>query len=165
MSGALTLMSLAVITAPLTPRAQTRAAFEVASVKPNTSGPGAFAIHVQPGGRFTATNVTVRALIQSAYGLQAVQITGGAGWLNTDRFDIVAKGDGGDQDRVPLMLRSLLADRFKLIVRTETREAPIYALAVAKSDGTLGAEAAAPAARSDAARKQRAYRLFRAVRV
>jgi uncharacterized protein (TIGR03435 family) len=139
-SVALTLMFLAVITAPLTARAQTRAEFEVSSVKPNTSGPGAFAINALPGGRFTATNVTVRALIQSAYGLQAVQITGGPGWLNTDRFDIVAKGEGGDPGRVPLMLRSLLADRFKLVVRAETRDAPIYALAVARSDGTLGAD-------------------------
>ena len=132
------LTALAAVTAPLTPRAQTRAEFEVASIKPNNSGLGAFAITSQPGGRLTATNVTVRAPIQFGYGLQATQITEGPGWLRTDRFDIVAKGERADEGRVPSMLRSLLADRFKRIVRTETRDTPIYALAVAKSDGTLG---------------------------
>ena len=135
---ALVLTSLCIIAAPPTPRAQTRAEFEVASVKSSGSGTGGFSITTQPGGRFTATNVTARALIQTAYGLQPVQITGGPGWLNTDRFDVVAKGDGDDPGRVALMLRSLLADRFKLVVRTESRDMPIYALAVARSGGAHG---------------------------
>jgi len=113
--------------------------FEVASIKPNRSGPGPLAINTLPGGRFTATNVTLRALIQNAYRVQASQITGGPSWLNTDRFDIVAKGDDADDaNRMQQRLRTLLADRFKLVIRTETRDAPIYALTVARSDGRLG---------------------------
>jgi uncharacterized protein (TIGR03435 family) len=116
-----------------------RVEFEVASIKPNPSGPGPLAINTLPGGRFTATNVTLRALIQNAYRVQTVQISGGPSWINSDRFDIVAKGaDQDDASRMQLRLRSLLADRFKLVIRTETREMPIYALTVARADGRLG---------------------------
>src|SRR5689334_10199694 len=89
-----------------------RIEFEVASIKPNPSGPGPLAINTLPGGRFTATNVTLRALIQNAYRVQTVQISGGPSWINTDRFDIVAKGDDQDDaSRMQLRLRALLADR------------------------------------------------------
>src|SRR5207253_2697585 len=72
--------------------------FEVASVKPTRSGPGPVRIETQPGGRFTATNVTLRALIQNAYRVQSFQVVGGPDWLNADRFDIVAKADTGEGD-------------------------------------------------------------------
>jgi uncharacterized protein (TIGR03435 family) len=128
-------------------------AFEVASVKPNKSGDGRVMLGNQPG-RFTATNVTLRMLIRTAYQLQDFQISGGPNWLASDRFDIVAKIEAGDQDAMPagppvpgqgptrlqLMIRSLLADRFKLTVHTETKEEPIYALVLARSDGRLGPE-------------------------
>src|SRR6266705_3108674 len=126
-------------------------AFEVASIKPNTSGDGRIMLGNQPG-RFTATNVTLRLLIRNAYQLQDFQISGGPGWLASDHFDIVAKIEAGVQDAMPigppvpgqgptplqLMLRSLLTERFKLAVHSETKEQPIYALVLARSDGRLG---------------------------
>ena len=133
--------------------------FEVASIKPNNSGDGRVLLGNQPG-RFTATNVTVRQLIRNAYQLQDFQITGGPGWLASDHYDIVAKIDAGVQEQInaargggsvgpaavpgqgptplQLMLRSLLAERFKLATHTETKDSPIYALVVARSDGRLG---------------------------
>jgi uncharacterized protein (TIGR03435 family) len=125
--------------------------FEVASIKPNKSGDGRVMLGIQPGGRFTATNVTLRMLIRNAYQLQDFQITGGPSWLADDRFDIVAKAEdgagmidafraaqSGEPSRGQLMMRALLADRFKLVVHNETKEMPIYALIVARSDGKLG---------------------------
>jgi uncharacterized protein (TIGR03435 family) len=125
--------------------------FEVASIKPNKSGDGRVLLGIQPGGRFTATNVTLRMLIRNAYQLQDFQITGGPGWLAEDHFDIVAKAESGDglgdpfradqsgqPSRGQLMIRALLAERFKLVVHDETRDMPIYALVVARSDGKLG---------------------------
>jgi bla regulator protein blaR1 len=126
--------------------------FEVASVKPNNSGDGRVMVQNQPGGRFTATNVTLRLLIRQAYQLQDFQITGGPGWLNDDHFDIVAKADGTQQDAfvaqqrgggptpTQLMMRALLAERFNLVVHNETKDQPIYALILARSDGRLGPE-------------------------
>jgi uncharacterized protein (TIGR03435 family) len=66
-------------------------------------------------------------------------LVGGPSWLDSERFDIVAKApEGSRPDQTPLMLRGLLADRFKLKVHGEKREVPIYALMLARSDGKLG---------------------------
>ena len=119
--------------------------FEVASVKPNKSGEGFIRFGLQPGGRFTAQNVPARELIRFAYNVQPFQIEGGPGWLNSDRFDVTAKAEGdfppigpGQSGPMQLMMQNLLADRFKLKVRRETKEMPIYALVLARSDGRLG---------------------------
>jgi len=131
--------------------AQPNPQFEVASIKPNKSGDMRVMMSVQPGGRFTATNVTLRMMIRNAYQLQEFQITGGPSWIADERFDIVAKAETGDQmgdpfraeqtgqpSRGQLMIRALLADRFKLVVHDENKEMPIYALVLARSDGKLG---------------------------
>jgi uncharacterized protein (TIGR03435 family) len=129
-------------------------AFEVASIKPNNSGDGRVMLQNQPG-RFAATNVTLKMLIRNAYQLQEFQITGGPSWIASDHFDIIAKIEATDADaqapppgpgaipgqgpsRLQLMLRTLLADRFKLQIHEETKDQPIYALILARSDGKLG---------------------------
>ncbi|MGH9140148.1 MAG: TIGR03435 family protein [Vicinamibacterales bacterium] len=113
--------------------------FEVASVKPNESGDRRVSIEVSPGGRFRATNAPLRSLIRIAYQLQDVQLAGGPKWLDDERFDIVAKGDGSPApDQIRLMLQSLLAERFKLTLRRETRDLPLYALVMARKDGRWG---------------------------
>ena len=139
-------------------------AFEVASVKLNTSRAGERNFDLAPGGRFTATRATLRDLITVAYQLpngrlrDDSQIAGGPSWIDSDRFDIVAKAEGDSAridaggisagaarpaeisaiDQVRLMLRALLADRFKLTVRNEVRELPVFALVMARNDGRLG---------------------------
>ena len=120
--------------------------FEVASVKPNTSGDGRVMIGVQPGGRYTATNVPLRFLIRNAYGIQDFQLVGAPDWIDSERFDIIAKAEsdigppvpGGPPSPIQLMLRSLLGDRFKLSLHSEIWELPIYALVLARPDGKLG---------------------------
>jgi uncharacterized protein (TIGR03435 family) len=125
-------------------------AFEVASIKPNNSGDGRVFAQMQPG-RMTMTNVTLKLLIRQAYQLQDFQITGGPGWITSDHFDINAKmpdgfqptpgpppPPGGPPGPTQLMLRALLAERFKLVVHNETKDSSIYALIVARSDGKLG---------------------------
>ena len=121
--------------------------FEVASVKSNKSGDGRVMIGGPPG-RFNVTNMPLRGIIGFAFAIQPFQLVGGPEWINGDRFDIVAKvqadtppaamfgaGSPGPTQR---MLQHLLADRFKLKVHTETRDMPIYALVLARSDGKLG---------------------------
>ena len=49
---------------------------------------------IQPGGRFTTVNVPLWDLIRQVYGLQRSQLVGGPDWMETARFDIVAKGEG-----------------------------------------------------------------------
>ena len=121
--------------------------FEVASIKVNKSGDGPSGMRFEPGGRFIATNVTLRGLISNAYGgpLQGLlrdQLAGGPSWIDSERFDVLAKAEGdlprGPDSPLPLMIRALLAERFNLAVHTEKRDLPIYALVVARSDRRTG---------------------------
>lgn len=116
-----------------------RPAFEVASIKRNVSGSDNASVRAQPGGRLTVTNNSLRNTIRNAYGVQNFQIVGGPDWIGSDRWDIVAKAaaDAPGQQML-LMLRTLLTDRFKLVIHTEMRETPVYALVMARSDGRLG---------------------------
>jgi uncharacterized protein (TIGR03435 family) len=120
--------------------------YEAASVKPNKSGVQGSSIRRFPGGRLQATNMPLRALITFAYQVQGFQLVDDPAWIRNENFDIVAKMEG-DPPAVPpgqgpdphmIAMRTLLADRFKLAVRRETREMDIYALVLARPDGKLG---------------------------
>jgi bla regulator protein BlaR1 len=110
-----------------------RPAFEVASIRPSKSTDGRTVLGGDAG-RFTATNVTVKKLIENAYGIKDFQVSGGPGWAGSDLFDISAKSESAMKpEELWLAIQSLLAERFKLVIRRETKEMPVYALAVAKS--------------------------------
>jgi uncharacterized protein (TIGR03435 family) len=120
--------------------------FEVASVKPSdpnaSTGIMGSMLSVRPmgAGGIAVSNIPLRMLIRIAYGVQDFQIVGGPEWQMSSKFDISARapeGTTGTADLQPMM-KTLLADRFKLKTHTETRELPIYALILARSDGTLG---------------------------
>jgi uncharacterized protein (TIGR03435 family) len=82
-------------------------------------------------GKFDA-QLTVEQLIRLAYNLEPVQISGGPSWLHSERYSVVAKVDADATfEQMQPMLRSLLADRFKLSFHNETKELPIYELDVA----------------------------------
>jgi len=118
---------------------QTPPTFEVASIKTNRSGDRAQRLQPSPGGRLTVTNVSLRGLVRFAYEMLDVQVVGGPSWFAIDRFDIAAKAEGDPPaGEMRLMLRELLAERFKLRVHTENREQPVYALVMARSDKRLG---------------------------
>jgi uncharacterized protein (TIGR03435 family) len=123
--------------APATPAA--RPVFEVASIKRNVSGSDGASVRVQPGGRLSVTNNSLRNIIRNAYNVQNFQIVGGPDWINDIRWDILAKAESeAPTPELLIMVRNLLADRFKLVVHTEMRETPVYALVLARSDGRLG---------------------------
>jgi uncharacterized protein (TIGR03435 family) len=120
-----------------------------ASVNANNSGDeNGGCCGLQPGGRLTATNSTLRDLVQSAYqryGFDRREVEGGPPWIDTARFDVTAEAGTEhviDPDGVPrrtwLMLQTLLADRFKLKLRVDKRPRPLYRLVAANVDGSLG---------------------------
>lgn len=122
--------------------------FEVASVKPNRSAGSNVSITLQPGGRFNAQNLTLKFLIEFAYNIKTPQISGGPNWINSDHFDVEAKAEEGalkhlgqeeQLNQMRLMMQSMLADRFKLTVRHESKELPVFALVVAKNGPKLRA--------------------------
>jgi uncharacterized protein (TIGR03435 family) len=96
-------------------------------------------ILIPPRGPISAQNVTLKILIEQAYSVRPHQIVGGPEWIARDRFNVSAKPpDDAPSGRAREMLRALLADRFALHVRRETRSLPVYALVLARDDGTFG---------------------------
>jgi uncharacterized protein (TIGR03435 family) len=113
-------------------------AFEAASVRQNKSGDrnGGYS---SGSGRLTFRNSFLRGMILWAFKLDAPQLIGGPGRLDTDRFDVVAKaGATTTDDDLRVMTQNLLVQRFALKIHTETRSLPIYALVMARADGQLG---------------------------
>jgi uncharacterized protein (TIGR03435 family) len=117
-------------------RAQTSGArpeFEAASIKTNTSASPSSYSRLLPG-KLDAQNQTLRNLLMRAYDLRDFQLSGGPAWIASDRYDIQAKAAGStSRERTLPMLRTLLEDRFKLSLHRDTRELPVYQLAIAKS--------------------------------
>jgi uncharacterized protein (TIGR03435 family) len=118
-----------------------RPSFGVATVKPNdpSRNVGATAYSRQPiGGAGLETMGSLHAFIKQAYGVEDVQISGGPNWIDGELFEIHAKASGPvSQAQLKLMLQSLLAERFKLAIRTETRQLPVYSLGLAKGGPKL----------------------------
>ena len=126
------------LSAQVVPPAPNAPTFDVASVKPNNSGPGRMGGRGGPG-RIDMTNMPLRRLIRQAYDIHETQIIGGPDWLDAQGFDVNATF-GGDQtpERRRAMMQTLLRDRFKLTFHAETRDMPIYALITARPDKRLG---------------------------
>lgn len=130
-----------------------KAGLEIASITPKTSGTTTSGgIRFQPkSDELQATDVTLVELVKFAYQrhfFDEREVTGGPAWVTSDRFDLLVKVSGGhvfDADGVPrktlALLKALLVERFKLKVREEYRERPVYALTTAGTDGTLGPKA------------------------
>ena len=114
--------------------------FEVASIRPSAEQNHNTSIYTGAGGIRTS-NTSLHMLITTAYNARSFQILDANGWIQDQRFDINAKIDddadaGFSQkarmERLQVRLRNLLADRFQLKIREETRELPIYALVIDK---------------------------------
>ena len=131
--------------------AQDTLKFDVASIKP--SDPDARGMHMNtiPGG-LDANNVSLRNLIEFAYDVRSFQISGGPSWLATERFVIAAKVDPPEPSadaaadkteekrligRLRERTRTLMADRFQLVVHHESKDLPIYRLVQAKGGPKL----------------------------
>jgi uncharacterized protein (TIGR03435 family) len=97
---------------------------------------------VSPGGRFTATNLTLEYLIRFGYerssqsrGLEPFEVANGPGWIRRDRFDVNATaGREVSLKELRSMLQALLVERFKLRTHYETRQAPVYRMVRAQRD-------------------------------
>lgn len=132
--------------------AQTKIAFEVASIKPAVTpgrGPVVCLAPCTPGERLTVEGarvdiryMSISDLLLRAYRVKPYQVSGPE-WINSKRFDIMAKlPEGMAADHLPEMLQTLLADRFQLTIHRETKVQPVYALVVGKNGIKL--EPAAP---------------------
>ena len=112
--------------------------FDVASVRVSPHEIGHEGVITTGPQRFTGRNATLKRLIYEAWQAPYARISGGPAWVATKEYDIEAKVDRPvSLQALRLMLRTLLADRFKLVVRTEQRETRVYALLVGKDGAKL----------------------------
>jgi uncharacterized protein (TIGR03435 family) len=114
--------------------------FELADVHVSATAHG-FAQNfggVLRNGRYVNRDATMLDLIEAAYGVSEDAIAGGHGWLASDLFDVIAKvPEGTTAATANLMLQSLLADRFALVIRNDTHPVPRYVLSVGKGGSKL----------------------------
>ena len=115
-------------------------AFEVVSIKENTSGRDGGGSTPLRNGRWNATNIPLVALIGSAWGaIPSNRIFNAPDWARLTRYDFAAVApDTATQDQIWPMVQTLLRDRFKVAVHNEMRDLPIYNLVAARPDGRLG---------------------------
>jgi len=114
-------------------------AFDVVSIKPNQSGSGSVSMNTN-NDSFSATNVSLKRLLERAYNIKEDLISGEPGWVNSARFDIKAKVVDPNIDELKKlspeqrrsMLQPVLAERFQLKVHKETRTLPVYEMVTLK---------------------------------
>jgi uncharacterized protein (TIGR03435 family) len=144
----LTLVSLLCAVVPAAP-AQPSETFEVASVKLGDPLANGTSYGFQTGAGLKVENATLKSIILYAYDIRDFQLSGATGWVTSERFSILAKGDhvegparyqelSYEQRKtmtalVRKRLQALLAERFQLAIHHETKELPIYALVVGKN--------------------------------
>jgi uncharacterized protein (TIGR03435 family) len=124
-------------------------AYDVVSIKPNTHSRGV-SVHIDDN-IYTALNISLKGLLEQAYGIRADLISGAPGWAETTGFDINARVVEADRKALAklntrefgAMLQPVLADRFQVKVHTETKVLPVYELVVSKGGVKFAATSAA----------------------
>ena len=119
--------------------------FDAAVVKLNKSGAAEPSGGILPGGQFSVTNISMIEVLQFAYKVDGNAISGIPGWFRNDHFDVIGKGPTNTPDAtLRLMLQSLLAKEFKLVVHEELKPQNGFALVVAKDGPKLQKAASVP---------------------
>jgi uncharacterized protein (TIGR03435 family) len=114
------------------------AEFDAASIRPNKTGDRDSNGRAL-GATYVATNVTLRQLIQDAYQMTPARVVGGPSWIDSERYDVVAKSASRPSpDEHRAMMRTLLADRFQLRLHEDKRKIETVAVVVARADRSLG---------------------------
>jgi uncharacterized protein (TIGR03435 family) len=120
--------------------------FDVATIKPTAPDDRSGRFLTMPGAhQLVVKGYTLKFMVAAAYNLPPRLIAGGPAWADSDRYDIVAATPGDSRptlDQQMAMLRTLLAERFKLAIHRESRELPVYELTVAKRGAKLEASTA-----------------------
>lgn len=131
--------------------------FEVASIKPSSPDLRGLRLQIQPGGGLKIMGATLKSLVTFAYDVRDFQVSGGPGWINSDRFDILARverssaaenaaaeppqmSDEQRRSRFEQMrdrLKALLAERFQLAIHRDSKEQTVLALVVGKNGSKL----------------------------
>jgi uncharacterized protein (TIGR03435 family) len=107
----------------------------VASIKRSEAQTSGFSWGSQPGGRWSMRNTVLSVLIREAYPAESKRLVGAPDWVASDTYDIEAKADGElSEERARLMLRALLAERFRFAAHYAPVEEPVFELVTTQTD-------------------------------
>src|SRR5579884_661072 len=129
------LVSMLLLSVSVFAQSGEKPAFEVADVHvtrggifPQMSG------GILRGTRYEIRNASMVDLIKTAFDVDDEKVVGGPAWLESDRFDVIAKTPAGTTpENAKSMLQNLLADRFKLVTHNDKKPLPTYVLSVGKN--------------------------------
>src|SRR5262245_14398771 len=137
----LIVLGIVVVAIPIlsqAPATNSRPQFDVASVKVHPPPITRIVIPPVGPGRFVVEAFSLKQLVARAYSVPEVRVLGGPSWVDTERYDVDARAEGPvPQGQMPLMIQSLLEDRFQLKAHKETRDLQVYELTVAKGGPKL----------------------------
>ena len=119
-------------------------AYEISTVKLNNSGEHSGKFSYSPAG-LIVENLSLQTLIEQAYEVEKEQVIGAPDWAKSERYDIEAKVDPSETEALRSltpaqrnrMMKPLLEDRFQLKTHFETRDLPVYVLAISKTGSKL----------------------------
>jgi uncharacterized protein (TIGR03435 family) len=109
--------------------------FEVATIKPSDPNRRGWGINLDRSGQLHTLNTNLSDLIKFAYDLHPKQVIGAPAWVDSEKFDVLAKPDLPglpSVDQMKAMMRKLIEDRFSLKFHREKKELSVYAITVAK---------------------------------
>ena len=127
----LAVVLLAVATA-LGPSTNPPPSFDSVEIQSSNPAEPWMSIGILPDGHVQCHYATLRMLVAAAYDRNEDLVTGGPAWLDTERFDLIARTAPTSKDNLRLMLQTLLGQRFKLALKHTSKTEPVFALTVGK---------------------------------
>ena len=119
--------------------AQEGARFEVVSIKRNPGIDASGGIRNTPDGGMVMVNQPIRSILTGAAPVPVREVVGAPDWVMTERYDITTRPPAGStREQRAEMMRTMFAERMKLVAHVEQRERDTFALVLARSDGRLG---------------------------
>ena len=136
---------------PIAAVCQTKVSFDIADVHPTPRSQWAKTPRYPmqggylAGDRYELHRATMLDMIRLAYNVDAESVFGGPSWIDYDRYEVIAKAKPGTSpETARLMLQGLLAERFGVVVKPDTRQVPGFVLSKGKGEPKLKAASAGP---------------------
>jgi uncharacterized protein (TIGR03435 family) len=125
---------LSALAPPQQPDANPAPAFDVASIKRSNAQTSGWSYGSQPGGRWSMRNTPIATVIREAYPAESKRLVGAPDWVEREAYDIEAKAEGEpSEDRIRLMLQSLLAERLQFASHYAPVEEAVFELVTIQS--------------------------------
>lgn len=116
--------------------------FEAAEIRVSRSG-GPISGDLHAAGQLWLRSLSLKQLIAGAWHVKEYAVVGGPAWIDSDRFDVIAKAPPNAAGaEIQGMLRSLLQERLKLVVRSSETDVQVYALIGGKRGAKIQATTA-----------------------